>query len=137
MKKVEICGRKFTLRNANEVTYGMEKLVNHERNVAELAMLSNEDIKKRLGEDKKRGEEKKEWSNEEAVMLLDDIKTSLIASQDAALMPEEEVIMYSAGLSRDEIADLPKKVVKELAEAAEKELGGLLDFTKPSTTDTT
>lgn len=137
MKKVKIQGHEYTLRNGDEVTLGAEKLVNHERNVAEIAMLSNEDIKKQLKENKTGDKHKKELSNEEALMLLDDIKKSLIDVQDAAFMPGEEAIMYSANLSRSEIDDLPKKVFEELAKAADEELGGLLNFTKTSTTDTT
>ena len=137
MKKVKIMGREFELRDGDEVTYGAQKLVQHERNVVELAILSNDDIKKRLREDTKEGEKKKEWSNEEAVMMLKDIKKSLIDAQDVALMPEEEVIMLSVCLSRDEIGDLPTKVVKELAKAADDALGGLENFTNALTTNST
>lgn len=137
MKKVKIGGQEFTLRNGDEVLYGAEKRVNHERNVAELAMLSNEDIKKYLEANKGGDKAKEKLSNEAVMAMLDDIKKSLIEAQDAALQPEEEAIMLSANLSRDEISELPRKVVKELAIVADKELGGLLNFTKTSTSDTT
>ena len=137
MKKVELGGRKFTLRNEDEVTYGAEKRVNHERNVAELAMLSNEDIKKHLSTNNGEGKETEKLSNKAVMAMLEDIKKSLVDAQDAALQPEEEVIMLSANLSRAEISDLPGKVVKELAKAADEELGGLLNFTETSTSDTT
>ena len=137
MKKVKIMGREFELRNSDEVSYGAEKLVKHEKNVAELAMLSNEDIVLYIEKNKKGDKAEQELSNEDAMLLLDDIKKSLIDAQDAALMPEEEVLMYSANLTRDEISDLPKKVVKELAKAADDALGGLANFTNASTTNST
>lgn len=138
MKKVEIGGQKFTLRNGDEVTYGAQKEVEKVKFTASLAMMSNKDVTDMMAE-KNNAENAEEITEENLMARLakGDIKKALINSQDAAVTIEEEAIMLSANITRDAIMGMPATLVKELAEAAEKELGGLLDFTKPSTTDTT
>ena len=138
MKKVEICGQKFTLRNGDEVTYGAQKEVEKVKFAASLAMMSNKDVIEMMA-DKGKDENAEEITEENLMAKLakGDIKKALINSQDAAVTIEEEAIMLSANITRDEIMGMPATLVKGLAVAAEKELGGLLNFTKTSTTDTT
>lgn len=138
MKKVKIGGREFTLRNTDEVTYGAQKEVEKVKFAASLAMMTNKDVVEMVS-DKKGGDKGEEITEENLMDKLakGDIKKALINSQDAAVTSEEEAIMLSANLSRNEIMGMPAKMVKELAKAADEELGGLLNFTKTSTSDTT
>ena len=105
---------------------------------ASLAMMSNKDVIEMMA-DKGKDENAEEITEENLMAKLakGDIKKALINSQDAAVTIEEEAIMLSANITRDEIMGMPATLVKGLAVAAEKELGGLLNFTKTSTTDTT
>lgn len=141
MKKIEICGRKFTLRNGDEVTYGAEKAVEKVKFAASLAMMSNEDVAEIISDkNTNNGGDVSETLTEEHLMeklAKGDIKNALINSQDAAVTMEEEAIMLSANVLRDDILGMPAKMVKELAKAAGDELGDLLNFTKTSTIDTT
>ncbi len=137
MKKVKIQGREFTLRNADEVTYGAQKEVEKAKFAASLAMMSNKDITEMMRD---KGGNAEEELNEEALMnrlAKGDIKKALINSQDTVVTQEEEAIMLCLNVTREDILEMSAKLVKELAEAADTELGGLLNFTKPSTTDTT
>ena len=138
MKKVEIGGQKFTLYNRDEVTYGAQKEVEKVKFAASLAMMSNKDVTEMIS-DKKDGDNGEELTEENLMDKLakGDIKKALINSQEAAVTLEEEAIMLSANITRDKIMNLPATVVRELAKAAEEELGGLLNFTAASTTDTT
>jgi hypothetical protein len=138
MKKIEICERKFTLRNADEVTYGAQKAVEKVKFAASLAMMTNKDVVEMVS-DKKGGDNGEELTEENLMDKLakGDIKNALINSQDAAVTSEEEVIMLSVNVTRDEIIDMPAKMVKELAKAADEELGGLANFTNASTTNST
>jgi hypothetical protein len=138
MKKVEIGGRKFTLRNGDEVTYGAQKEVEKVKFAASLAMMSNKDVIAMMND--KKGDENGEDITEEILMeklAKGDIKKALINSQDAAVTMEEEAIMLSTNVTRDEIMTMPATLVKELAKAADDALGGLPNFTKTSTSDTT
>jgi D-lyxose ketol-isomerase len=138
MKNIEIGGKKFTLRNGDEVTYGAQKEVEKVKFAASLAMMSNKDVTDMMA-DKTKGEDAEGITEENLMDRLakGDIKKALINSQDAAVTIGEEAIMLSANITRDAIMDMPATLVKELAKAAEEELGGLLDFTKPLTIDTT
>ena len=138
MKKVEIGGQKFTLCNSDEVTYGAQKEVEKVKFAASLAMMSNKDVTEMIS-DKKDGDNGEKLTEENLMDKLakGDIKKALINSQDAAVTLEEEAIMLSANITPDKIMSLPATVVRELAKAAEEELGGLLNFTAASTTDTT
>ncbi len=142
MKKVEIEGRKFTLKTSKEVTYGAHKEVNDLKMEAQLAAMPNKDVAE-MWLAKTKGDE--EGGNAEEITgatLLEsvakgDIKKAIIDSARAALPVEVEAIMLSAGLTRDEVFDLPKDVVDELSEAANDALGGLPNFTNASTTNST
>jgi len=137
MKKVELYGRKFTLRNSDEVTYGAQKEVEKVKFAASLAMMTNKDVTEMIsGKGSDNGEEMTE-DTLMAKLAKGDVKKALINSQDAVVTAEEEAIMLSGNVTRDEILEMPAKLVRELAEAADTELGGLLNFTKPSMTDTT
>jgi hypothetical protein len=138
MKKKEIMGRKFELRDGNEVTYGAQKEVEKVKFAASLAMMTNKDVVEMVS-DKKGGDNGEELTEENLMDKLakGDIKNALINSQDAAVTSEEEVIMLSVNVTRDEIIGMPAKMVKELAKAADEELGGLANFTNASTTNST
>ena len=137
MKKVEIGGQKFTLCNSDEVTYGAQKEVEKVKFAASLAMMTNKDVTEMIsGKGSENGEEMTE-DTLMAKLAKGDVKKALINSQDAVVTAEEEAIMLSGNVTRDEILEMPAKLVRELAEAADTELGGLLNFTKPSMTDTT
>ena len=138
MKKIEILGRKFELRNGDEVSYGAHKRVERAKFAASLAMMSNKDVTEMMA-DKSKGENAEEITEENLMAKLakGDIKKALINSQDAAVTIEEEAIMFSADLTREEILELPAKVVEELAKAADDALGGLVNFTNALTTNST
>jgi hypothetical protein len=135
MRTVEIGGKKFELRNADEVTYGAEKELERVQFEASLVMLSDGQVaelatKARSGDGKVDGEEfmKRVMSGE--------IKKSLLDSHEAAITPEEEAIILSAGIRREDLLKLPGKVVRELAKEAQEELGTAEDFSEASTSDT-
>ena len=134
MKKIEISGRKFELRNGDEVSYGAHKRVDRAKFAASLAMMSDEDVAKYITED---GRKEATEENFMEKIVHGDIKNALIESQDAAVTPKEEAIMFSAELTREEILNLPAKVVEELAKAADDALGGLVNFTNALTTNST
>ena len=95
MKKIEIMGRKFELFNADEVTLGAYKEVDKAKFAASLTMISNDDVAEYVREDAK----KEGVVNEKEFMdriISGDLKNALIASQDAAVTHDEEVIMLSA-----------------------------------------
>ena len=142
MKKIEIDGRKFNLKTRKEVTYGAHKEVNDLKIEAQLAVMSNKDVAEMWVQRTKGSEEGANAEEITGETLLEnvakgDIKKAIIDSSRAALPVEVEAIMLSASLTRDEVFNLPKDVVDELSKAANDALGGLLNFTKPSTTDTT
>ena len=135
MRTVEIGGKKYELRNADEVTYGAEKELEKAQFASSLVMLSDEQVtelatKARDGDKKVDGEEfmKRVMSGE--------IKKSLLDSHEAAITPEEEAIILSAGIRREDLLEMPGKVVRELAKEAQKELGTVEDFSEASTSDT-
>lgn len=134
MKKIEILGRKFELRNGDEVSYGAHKRVERAKFAASLAMMSNEDVAGYVTEE---GKKEVNEGNFMEKIVSGDIKNALIESQDAAVTPKEEAIMFSVDLTRDEILELPAKVVEELAKAADDALGGLVNFTNALTTNST
>jgi hypothetical protein len=136
MKKIEIMGRKFELCNADEVTLGAYKEVEKAKFAASLALISNEDAAEYA-----RGDAKKEGvTNEKEFMeriISGDFKNALIDSQDAVVTHDEEVIMLSANLTREELMDLPYKLIEKLAIEADKAIGGLANFTNASPTNST
>lgn len=136
MKKVEIGGRKFSLKGKKEVTYGAQKEVDDIKQEASLEMLTPEAI---LDLIRGKGVDMEKLTNKELLEMMPkaEIRKAIINSQKIALSPEIEAIMLSANLTRDEIFEMSVEMVDELAIAANKELGGLLNFTKTSTTDTT
>ena len=138
MKKIIIDGREFSLLSIKEVTYGAHQEVNDQKTEAQLAIRTDEEIaemwKARDNED---SDEKMTQEQFMENLAKGDLRKTIISTQKAALPPEVEAIMLSVGLTRDEVYAMPKVMVEELAEAANKELGGLLNFTKTSTSDTT
>ena len=142
MKKVKIQGQEFTLKGRKEVAYGAHKEVEDIKTEAYLAMMSNAEVAEMWLSKNKGGEEGDNGAEITPESLADkiakgDIKKAIIASQRAALSPEVEAIMLSTGMSRDEVYALSMDTVDELSKAANDALGGLVNFTKTSTTDTT
>jgi len=142
MKKVKIQGQEFTLKGRKEVTYGAHKEVEDIKTEAYLAMMSNAEVAEMWLSKNKGGEEGDNGAEITPETLTDkiakgDIKKKIITSQRAALSPEVEAIMLSTGMSRDEVYALSMDTVDELSKAANDALGGLVNFTKTSTTDTT
>ncbi len=137
MKKVKIQGREFSLRNGDEVTYGAHKGVDEIKEAAQIEMLPSQTIIDIL--QKKGGGKTEELSDKNLIDLIPeaDLKKTLVTAMKVGLPPVEEAIMLSANILREEIFQMPSRMVEELAKAADTELGGLLNFTKPSTTDTT
>jgi hypothetical protein len=77
--------------------------------------------------------------NEEEFMdrvLSGKIKTTLLDAHDAAITPEEEAIILSMNISREELMRMPSKVVKRLGVEALEELGTAEDFSEASAIDT-
>jgi len=138
MKKVKIQGQEFTLKAGKEVTYGAHKEVEDLKTEAYLAMMSNDEVAG-MWLSKNKGDDEAEITPETLVekMARGDIKKAIMASQRAALPVEVEAIMLSAGLTRDEVYNMPSDMVDELSKAANEALGGLPNFTKTSTSDTT
>jgi len=138
MKKIVIDGREFSLLSKKEVPYGTHKDVNDLKTEAQLAIRTDEEIAE-MWKARNNGDNDEEMTQEQFVENLakGDLRKTIIDAQKAALPQEVEAIMLSAGLTRDEVYAMPKVMVDELAEVANKELGGLLNFTKTSTSDTT
>jgi flagellar biosynthesis regulator FlaF len=135
MKKIVIEGKTYTLLNRDEVTYGAEKQLERAQFAASLAMLSDKDVAELASKSKEEGKD----INEEEFMnrvMSGEIKNSLLDSHDAALSEEEEAIILSVGIAREELLKMPGKIVKRLAVAAIEELGPAEDFSEASTTDT-
>lgn len=135
MKKVVIEGKTFTLLNKDEVTYGAEKHLERAQFAASLAMLSDKDVAELASKSKEEG---KDINEEEFVkrVMSGEIKNSLLDSHDAAISEEEEAIILSVGIAREELLKMPGKIVKQLAVAAMEVLGPVEDFSEASTTDT-
>lgn len=134
MRKVEIGGKTYELKNADEVTYGAEKELERAQFAASLAMLSDKDVAELASSAKEKGEDVNEGEFVERVMS-GQIKQSLLDSNEAAITPEEEAIILSAGISRKTMMKLPGKVVRELAKEASEELGTVEDFSDASSSD--
>lgn len=135
MKKVVIEGKTYKLLNRDEVTYGAEKQLERAQFAASLAMLSDKDVAELASKSKEEGKD----INEEEFMdrvMSGEIKNSLLDSHDAAISEEEEAIILSVGIAREELLKMPGKIVKQLAVAAMEELGPVEDFSDASTTDT-
>jgi hypothetical protein len=135
MKKVVIEGKTYKLLNRDEVTYGAEKQLERAQFAASLAMLSDKDVAELASKSKEEGKD----INEEEFMnrvMSGEIKNSLLDSHDAAISEEEEAIILSVGIAREELLKMPSKIVKQLAVAAMEELGPVKDFSDASTTDT-
>jgi len=137
MKKVKIQGQEFTLRNGDEVTYGAQKGVAEIKEAAQIELLPSQTIIDIL--QKKGGGKAEELSDKNLIDLIpeEDLKKTLVAAMKGGIPPVEEAIMLSANIPRDDIFEMPARMVEELAKAANNELGGLLNFTKPSISDTT
>jgi len=143
MRKIEIEGKTFTLLNRDEVTYGAEKHLERAQMAAMLAMLSNKDVEELALKSKAKGdnadeEEGKNIDEDEFMnrVISGEIKEALLNSQEASITPEEEAIILSVGISREELLKMSSKVVKQLAVAALEELGPAEDFSEASDTDT-
>ena len=135
MKTVEVNGKKYTLKNSDEVSYGAEKELERVQFASSLAMLSDKDVAEMALKSKKEGGKVDEDEFMDRVMS-GEIKKSLLDSHDAAITPEEEAIILSAGLTRKEIMKMPGKAVRELAKEAMEEMGTVEDFSAASDTDT-
>ena len=138
MKKIEIDGRKFILKEGKEVTYGAHKEVEDLKEDAAIAMLPNTAIAEMWlakGTDNNGEDITADGLMEK--LAGGDLKKGISEARKAALAPEVEAIMLSVGLSRDEIYSMSREMVDKLAKAANDALGGLLNFTEPSTIDTT
>jgi hypothetical protein len=134
-RKVVIEGKTFKLLNRDEVTYGAEKQLERAQFAASLAMLSDQDVEDLALKSKNEGKD----INEEEFMhrvMSGEIKTALLDSHDAAITEEEEAIILSVGISRDELLRMRSKIVKQLGKEAIKELGSAEDFSEASATDT-
>jgi len=135
MRKVKICGNEYTLKNADEVSYGAEKELERANFAASLAMLSDEDVAELALKTKTEGKPVDEEEFMHRVMS-GEIKKALLDSHDAAITPEEEALILSAGLSRKEIMKMSRKAVRELAKEAMEEMGSSEDFSEASSIDT-
>ena len=135
MRKVKIGGKEYTLLNSDEVTCGAEKELEKAQFAASLAMLSDKDVAA-LALKSKAGNGKVDEEDFMDRVMSGEIKQSLLDSHEAAISPEEEAIILSVGLTRNEILKMPGKVVRELAKAAIEEMGTSEDFSEASDTDT-
>jgi hypothetical protein len=136
MKDVEIAGKKYSLMNADEVPYGAEKKLEAAQFEASLAMLSDSDVSQMVAARSKTGDN---GINEEEFVdrvMSNDAKRALLDSHNAAITPEEEAIILSAGLSLKEILGMRGKEVRELAKLAMEEMGTVEDFSEASSSDT-
>lgn len=138
MEKLKIDGQEYDLKSRKEVSYGAFKEVADLKEDAAVAMMPNKAIAEMwlAKGDAKEGEGVSEESLMEK-LAESDLKKGLRDARKAALAPEVEAIMLSIGLTRDEVYALPKDTVDKLSQAANKALGGLVNFTQTSTTDTT
>jgi hypothetical protein len=135
VRKVEIEGKEYILHNKDEVAYGAEKHLERAQFAVSLAMLSDKDVEE-LALKSKKGDTD---VNEEEFMdrvLSGKIKTTLLDAHDAAITPEEEAIILSLNISREELMRMPSKVVKRLGVEALEELGTAEDFSEASAIDT-
>jgi len=135
MRKVKIGGKEYTLKNADEVSYGAEKELERGNFAASLAMLSDEDVAELALKTKTEGKRVDEEEFMHRVMS-GEIKKALLDSHDAAITPEEEALILSAGLSRKEIMKMSRKAVRELAKEAMDEMGPSEDFSEASSIGT-
>jgi hypothetical protein len=135
MRTVEIGEKKYELRNADEVTYGAEKKLEAAQFASSLVMLSDEQVTE-LATKAREGDKKVDGEEFMKRVMSGEIKKSLLDSHEAAITPEEEAIILSAGISRDDLLDLPGTTVHELAKEAQKELGTAEDFSEASPSDT-
>lgn len=135
MKKIVIDGKTYSLRTSEEVTYGAEKKLERAQFEAQLAMLSDKDVSELATKAKKTGKEVNEDEFVERVMT-GKIKEALLDSNEAAITPEEEAIILSADISRKDMMKMPGKVIRELAKAAQEEMGTVADFSEASETVT-
>jgi hypothetical protein len=135
VRKVVIEGKEYTLLNRDEVTYGAEKHLERAQFAVSLAMLSDKDVEELALQSKKGGAEVDEEEFMSRVMS-GEIKATLLNAHDAAITPEEEAIILSVGISREELMRMSSKVVKALGKEAREELGTAEDFSDASTTDT-
>ena len=138
MGKIVIDGVTYSLKDRDHVSYGAEKELERAQFAASLAMLSEEDVRELATQAKASAEGKPDINEKEFMerVLSGEIKDALLDSHDAAITPNEEAIILSAGLSRKEMLKLPGKVIRELAKAAMDELGDPADFSEASTTGT-
>ena len=138
MRKIVIEGVTYPLMDRDHVSYGAEKELERAQFAASLAMLSEEDVRELATQAKASAEGKPDIDEKEFMerVLSGEIKDALLDSHDAAITPEEEAIILSAGLTRKEMLKLPGKVIRELAKAAMDELGDPADFSEASTTGT-
>ena len=138
MKKIVIDGREFTLLSKKEVTYGAYRDVNNLKTEAQLAIRTDEEIAE-MWKARNNENDDEEMTQEQFIenLVNGDLRKTILDAQKVALPAEVEAIMLSASLTYDEVHAMPKEMVYELAEVANKELGGLLNFTKTSTSDTT
>lgn len=136
MRIVKIAGKEYSLMNADEVPYGAEKELETAQFAASLAMLSDNDVSEILAAKAK--SDNNRINEEEFVerVVSGETKKALLDSHSAAITPEEEAIILSAGLSRKEILEMPGKVVRELAKLAKEEMGTVEDFSEASTSNT-
>lgn len=135
VRKVEIDGKEYILHNKDEVTYGAEKHLERAQFAVSLAMLSDKDVEE-LALKSKKGDTN---VNEEEFMdrvLSGKIKTTLLDAHDAAITPEEEAIILSMNISREELMRMPSKIVKRLGVEALEEFGTAEDFSEASAIDT-
>jgi hypothetical protein len=134
-RKVVIEGKEYTLLNRDEVTYGAEKKLERAQFGASLAMLSDKDVEELALKSKKDGTDidEDEFMNR---VMSGEIKTALLDSHDAAITPEEEAIILSVGMSREELLRMSSKVVRQLGIQALEELGPAEDFSDASIIDT-
>jgi hypothetical protein len=135
MRRVEIDGKKYVLKNGDEVSYGAEKKLERARFSAQMAMLSDSDV---IALAKKTKAENEEVDEQEFMdhVLSGATKEAILNSHEAAITPEEEAIILSADISRDKLLKMPRKVVRELAVYALEELGTVEDFSEASNTVT-
>ena len=135
MRTVEIDGKEYILKNADEVSYGAEKELERAQFAASLAMLSDKDVAE-LALKSKENEGRMDEDEFMDRVMSGEIKKSLLDSHDAAITPEEEAIILSAGLTRKEIMNMSGKSVRQLAKDAMEEMGTVEDFSAASDTDT-
>jgi hypothetical protein len=136
MRSVEIDGKKYVLKNGDEVSYGAEKKLERAQFNAQMAMLSDSDVKDLARKTKADAEGEVDEAEFMRKVLAGATKEAILNSHDAAITPEEQAIILSLDISRERLMKMPSKVVKELAKYAMEELGTVEDFSEASSTDT-